>query len=127
MKDLTQGREIKILLLFTLPLLLGNVCQQLYSTVDSIIVGNFAGEAALTSVGISFPVIFLITALVMGITMGSTILIAQYYGAKNMDAVRLAISTTLKFMLVGGLVVTVLSVTHQPAYIAADSCARRNI
>ena len=114
MKDLTQGREIKILLLFTLPLLLGNVCQQLYSTVDSIIVGNFAGEAALTSVGISFPVIFLITALVMGITMGSTILIAQYYGAKNMDAVRLAISTTLKFMLVGGLVVTVLSVTLSP-------------
>ena len=88
MKDLTTGNEAKVILLFSLPMLLGNIFQQLYNTVDSMIVGRHLGKESLAAVGASFPVIFFLTALTMGISMGSTIQIAQYYGAKDMDRVK---------------------------------------
>ncbi len=107
MKDLTTGNEAKVILLFSLPMLLGNIFQQLYNTVDSMIVGRHLGKESLAAVGASFPVIFFLTALTMGISMGSTIQIAQYYGAKDMDRVKKAIDTTFIFLFFAGLAVTV--------------------
>lgn len=93
MKDLTKGKEYKLILMFALPMLFGNVFQQLYNIIDSIIVGNYLGKEALAAVGASFPVIFLLMSLVIGISIGSTILISQYYGAKQFDNIRKAVDT----------------------------------
>jgi len=91
MKDLTTGKEGKLIWRFAIPMLLGNVFQQLYNIVDSIIVGNFLGEEALGAVGASFPLIFLLISLVIGIATGSTIIISQYFGAKKYNKVKITI------------------------------------
>lgn len=115
MKDLTKGHEAKVILLFALPMLLGNVFQQLYNVVDSIVVGKFIGKQALSAVGQSFPVIFVSVALVMGFGMASNIMIAQYFGAKKMDKVRAVIDTTISVMIAFSLLVTVLGLIFTPA------------
>ncbi len=94
MQDLTKGSEGPLILRFALPMLVGNLFQQFYNMVDSWVVGNFVGKEALAAVGASFPVIFLMIALMTGLTMGANILIAQAYGAKQMGKVRSAIETT---------------------------------
>ncbi len=93
MKDLTIGNERKNIIQFAVPMLIGNIFQQLYNVVDSIIVGQFLGEEALSAVGASFPVMFAIISLVVGIAIGSTIIIAQYFGAKDIPKIRQAIDT----------------------------------
>jgi putative MATE family efflux protein len=108
MKDLTVGNELKVIFFFSLPMLIGNVFQQLYNTVDSIVVGNFLGKEALAAVGASFPVLFLLVSLIMGITMGSTIIIAQFYGAKDMEGVKKAINTTYVYSFWSGLAISII-------------------
>jgi putative MATE family efflux protein len=108
MKDLTEGNETKLLILFALPMLVGNVFQQLYNMVDSWVVGRYVGTAALAAVGASFPILFLMIAMVMGLAMGSNVLIAQYYGAKDMPRVRAAIDTTYIVLFWTSIVLTVL-------------------
>jgi len=93
MKDLTSGDETSLIVRFALPMLIGNLFQQLYNMVDSWVVGNFVGKEALAAVGAAFPVIFLMLALVMGLSMGTNVLISQYYGAKDMERVRASIET----------------------------------
>ncbi|OHD54321.1 MAG: MATE family efflux transporter [Spirochaetes bacterium GWF1_51_8] len=93
MRDLTTGSEFKVILAFAIPMLIGNVFQQLYNTVDSIIVGNFIGKEALAAVGASSPVIFLLVALAMGVGMGASIMISQYFGAKQMENLKATIET----------------------------------
>ena len=93
MKDLTRGSEAKLIVFFALPMLIGNVFQQFYNMVDSWVVGRYVGTEALAAVGVAFPIIFLMVALVMGLAMGSNVLIAQYYGAKDLRRVRAAIDT----------------------------------
>jgi putative MATE family efflux protein len=87
MKSMTEGNEAKAIIRFSVPLLLGNVFQQLYSTVDGIVVGRAIGPEALAGVGASFPILFLIIALLMGLGMGATVLISQFYGAKDYESV----------------------------------------
>ncbi len=108
MKDLTNGHPTRLIIFFALPMLVGNVFQQFYNMVDSWVVGQFVGTTALAAVGASFPIIFLMIALVMGLTMGSNVLIAQYYGAKDMERVRSAIDTTYLVLFWGSLILTVL-------------------
>jgi Na+-driven multidrug efflux pump len=103
-KDLTEGKEGKLILNFALPMLLGNVFQQLYNVVDSIIVGKVLGSEALAAVGASFPLIFTLISLVVGIAMGATIIVAQYYGAKNMDLVKKTVDTLNIFMFFASIV-----------------------
>ncbi len=79
-------------------MLLGNVFQQLYNVVDSIIVGKFVGKVALAAVGTSSPVIFLLISFFIGITMGFTIVVSQYFGAKDFDNVKKAINTLYIFI-----------------------------
>ena len=80
-KDMTVGNPAKTILFFTLPMLLGNVFQQFYNMVDAIIVGNFVGENALAAVGSSFPAVFMLIAVAMGLTNGCSVVISQYFGA----------------------------------------------
>ncbi len=108
MKDMTKGNEAKLLILFALPMLLGNIFQQLYFLTDTIIVGNLLGENALSAVGISFPIMFMLIALMMGVGMGSSILVSQLFGAKEKEKVTLAIETTFITSIIMSIVITVM-------------------
>ncbi|MBQ3100465.1 MAG: MATE family efflux transporter [Clostridia bacterium] len=83
--DMTEGTPWKKILIFTLPMLIGNIAQQLYSTVDSIVVGKYIGDNALASVGSTMPILNMLLVLFIGISAGASIMISQYFGAKNRD------------------------------------------
>jgi putative MATE family efflux protein len=130
MLDMTKGSISKLLLMFTIPMFIGSVFQQLYNVVDRMIVGQFIGEKALAAVGASFSVIFLLIALAMGATMGVSVLVSQYYGARNYKKVRLCVETSYLFMTVISLALMligflgndfILRLLDTPAEILADA------
>jgi putative MATE family efflux protein len=106
MRNLTEGRESRVIFTFALPMLIGNVLQQVYNLTDAWVVGQFVGKTALAAVGSSFSIVFLLVALVMGVTMGSGIMISQYYGAGDLERVRRTISTAFWYVLVASVVLT---------------------
>jgi len=108
MKDLTSGNESRLILLFAMPMLLGNLFQQLYNIVDSIVVGNYLGETALAAVGASFPIIWVLIALVVGVSMGGTVIISQYFGAKDFANVKKAVDTLFIFIFSAGIILTII-------------------
>ncbi len=110
MQDLTEGKPGSLILRFATPMLIGNIFQQIYNVTDSIIVGKFIGKEALAAVGASFPLIFLLISLIIGISTGSTIIIAQYFGAKNTEKVVRTIDTLYIFLFFASLLVTVLGI-----------------
>ena len=110
MKDLTQGREIKTILLFSLPILVGNLFQQLYNISDTIIVGNFLGKECLAAVGFSFQIHFLLISLSTGISIGTSILISRYFGEKDMESVKKVMDTGFVFCLLLGFIIALLGV-----------------
>lgn len=91
--------------MFALPMLLGNVFQQLYIFVDSIVVGNYLGKGALTAVGASFPVFFGLISLGIGLATGSGVVISQYFGAKQYKNVQKAIDTMYIILLASSLII----------------------
>ncbi len=107
MKDMTRGGIVKNIIFFSIPMLLGNVFQQLYNIIDSIVVGRFIGKGALGAVGASFPVMFLIIALIIGATMGSMVLVAQFFGAKDHVNLIKIVDTTYIFLLAMSIVAAV--------------------
>jgi putative MATE family efflux protein len=107
MQDLTTGKEGKLIFQFAAPMLLGNIFQQLFSVVDSIVVGNFIGKQALAAVGASFPVIFMMVSLIIGIVMGTTVVISQYFGARDFVKVKRAIDTMYIYSAVTGVIATI--------------------
>ncbi|WP_321296149.1 MATE family efflux transporter [Marinifilum fragile] len=112
MKDFTSGNVTKLIFNFTLPMLLGNVFQQLYNVVDSIIVGKVLGKEALASVGASFPIIFTLIALLIGIGSGFSIVISQFYGAKDINSVKKSIDTMYIFLFVAGLFASIFGIYY---------------
>lgn len=110
MKDLTVGKESKCIFNFALPMLIGSLFQQLYNTADSIIVGRFVGKSAMAAVSGANPIMFLLTSFLMGITLGFSILISQYYGSKNMEKVKSAIDTTYVFIFIASFFITFIGV-----------------
>ena len=110
MTDMTKGNAYKLIIYFSIPLLIGNVFQQLYNMVDSIVVGNYIGPAALAAVGLGFPIIFLMSSFFMGVGIGTTTMISQYYGAKEQDKVRLTIGTIYSSMLIAIIPFTLLCI-----------------
>lgn len=115
MKDLTEGNEGKLITQFAIPLILGHLFMQLYNIVDGIIVGKFVGDQALAAVGASFPIIFLLISLVVGISNGATIIISQYYGAKDFDKVLRTIDTVNIFLFFAAIVVGFLGMYFSEA------------
>jgi len=110
MKDLTEGNEARLIFNFTIPMLLGNLFQQSYHIINTIIVGNFLGKEALAAVGASFPIIFTLISLIIGVATGGTIVIAQYFGAKDYKSVKLACDTIFIFFIVASIILTVIGV-----------------
>ncbi len=110
MKDLTKGNEGKLILKFALPMLLGNVFQQLYNVVDSSIVGHFIGKEALSAVGASFPILFALISLVIGFATGSTILISQFFGSKKLDKVKETIDTLYIVIFITSIIFSVIGI-----------------
>lgn len=109
-RDLTQGKPITGIVLFAIPLLIGNLAQQLYNTVDAIIVGRYVGDAALGAVGLAGPIINLMIVLFMGISTGATIVVSQYFGAKDRERLSRAVGTTVVLTLLSGVLMTVIGV-----------------
>ena len=83
---MTVGAPWKGIILFTIPMLIGNIAQQLYNTVDSIVVGKYIGDSALAAVGSAGPIVNMLLVLFIGISAGASILVSQYFGAKNREA-----------------------------------------
>ena len=110
MKDLTTGHEGRIILKFALPMLAGNVFQQLYNVVDSIVIGHFVGKEALAAVGAAFPLIFVLVAFVIGIGMGFSIVLSQFFGAKKTGQVIQTIDTMWVFLFWAGLFITIAGI-----------------
>lgn len=108
MRDLTIGNSARLIFFFAVPMLIGNVFQQFYNIADSIIVGKFIGKEALAAVGASFPLIFMMISFVVGVAMGSTVIIAQYYGAKNMRMVKRTMDTLYIFLFFASILVTIM-------------------
>ena len=111
---MTEGVVWKKIVGFAMPLLLGNLFQQLYNTVDSIVVGNFCGEAALAAVASSGSLCHLIIGFFQGVFVGASVIIAHSYGAKDHEKVDRVMHTTVWLSLVMGLAMTVLGVIFTP-------------
>ena len=112
--NLTEGPIGKQILLFTVPLLLGNVFQQFYNAADTVIVGKFVGKEALAAVGSSGALINLLVSLLMGVAVGAGVVVSRYYGAKQYEEMRATIHTTIAFGLISGVVLTVVGVAITP-------------
>lgn len=112
--DMTTGSIWKRMVSFAVPVFLGNLCQQLYNTVDSVIVGKFVGKQALAAVASSGNLIFMMTGFFMGLFIGAGIVIAQYFGARNYEKVRSAVHTDIAFALCCGVLLTLLGVFFTP-------------
>ena len=98
--DMTKGEPWKDILLFTVPMLIGNIAQQLYSTVDSVVVGKYIGDNALAAVGSSLPVLNMLLVLFIGISTGATIMASQYFGLKSRDDLSYTIGNSITVALV---------------------------
>lgn len=108
--DMTTGSPYQLIMRFAMPLLLGNILQQLYNMVDSMVVGQYVGKQALAAVGTSFPIIFLINSLFMGIGTGATIIVSQYFGARDLASVRRSVDTIYIALMAVSIPVTILGV-----------------
>ncbi|MDW5298857.1 MAG: MATE family efflux transporter [Sedimentibacter sp.] len=108
MNLMTEGSPFKIILAFAFPMLVGNVFQQLYNMVDSIVVGNYVGKTALAAVGTGFPIIFMMAAMFIGLGIGATVLISQYVGAGDMNNVRKTSQTIYTAMILSSIPVSII-------------------
>ena len=116
--DMTVGSPWKSIAIFTLPMLVGNIAQQLYSTVDSIVVGQEIGDNALAAVGSSAPVLNMLLALFIGISAGTNIMVSQYFGAKNREGLSYSIGNSITVTAVACLLlIAVASPLIRPALV----------
>ncbi|MBQ7815972.1 MAG: MATE family efflux transporter, partial [Oscillospiraceae bacterium] len=106
---MTEGSPLNKIILFAFPMLIGNIAQQLYSTVDSIVVGKYVGDNALAAVGSSAPVYNLLLVLFIGVSTGSSIMVSQYFGAKDKESLAKSIGNSLSLTAVVSLVIMALS------------------
>jgi putative MATE family efflux protein len=113
-QNLTEGSIWKKILLFALPVLLGNIFQQFYNAFDSWCVGNYLGDDALAAVSSSGSLIFMMVGFFNGVAMGAGVIISRYYGARDYEPMKKAIHTAIAFGLAAGTVLTVLGVSFTP-------------
>lgn len=113
MRDFTTGNIWRHILAFSWPMFAGNLLQALYNTVDSFWVGRFIGPEALGAVSISFPIIFGLVALIMGLTMATTTMVSQFRGARDEEQVRRTVSNSLILITVLGLISSALGIAFR--------------
>ncbi len=107
--DMTKGNPVKLILLFSIPLLIGNVFQQFYSMVDTIIVGRFVGVDALAAVGATGSMVFLVNGFATGLTSGFAVLVSQKFGAKDENGLRKAVASAVTLTVISVIIVTLVS------------------
>ncbi len=129
--DMTVGAPWKSIITFTLPMLIGNIAQQLYSTVDSIVVGRYVGDNALAAVGSAVPILNMLLVLFIGISAGASIMGAQYFGARNRESLSYTVGNCITVTVIACLLLIavatpfirpVLKILNTPASILND-CA----
>lgn len=113
--DMTTGGIAGHLICFALPLLLGNIFQQLYNTVDTWVVGNFASNEAFSAVGSVGPIINVLIGLFMGLSTGASAVISQFYGAKQLQLVQDAVHTAIMLTLLLSILFTIVGIAFTPA------------
>ena len=106
--DMTVGRPWEKILLFTIPMLIGNIAQQLYNTVDSVVVGKYVGDNALAAVGSAGPILNLLIVLFVGISMGASIMVAQYFGARDRKGLSHTIGNCIILTIIASVFVMVV-------------------
>ena len=114
MQDFTTGSILRKLLIFSIPMIIGALFQQLYGIVDAVVVGRFLGGGALAAVGISMSTFFFITSMLFGFTTGASVIVSQFFGAKQNDDLKNAVSTSIVFLTALAVVITVLGVAFAP-------------
>ncbi|MCI9302886.1 MATE family efflux transporter [Clostridium sp.] len=107
--DMTRGNPVKLILLFSIPLLIGNIFQQFYSMVDTIIVGRFVGVDALAAVGSTGSMVFLVNGFATGLTSGFAVLVSQKFGAKDEKGLRKSVSSAVTLTVISVVIVTLIS------------------
>ena len=112
--DMTEGNIARHIITFAIPLLIGNIFQQLYNTVDTWVVGNFVNNQAYSAVGTVGPIVNMLIGFFMGLSSGAGVVISQYYGAQQPDKVRQTVHTALLMTLILGAVFTVVGITMIP-------------
>ncbi len=112
--DMTEGKIAPLLINFAVPLLLGNILQQLYNTVDTWVVGNYVSDSAFSAVGNVGPIINLLIGFFMGLSTGAGVVISQYYGAKQEDKVQDTVHTAITVTLILGGLFTVIGILMVP-------------
>ncbi|HBF0747495.1 TPA: MATE family efflux transporter [Clostridioides difficile] len=110
MKDLTTGHEGKSIFFFAMPMLIGSLFQQLYNTADSIIVGRFIGKEAMAAVSGANPIMFLLVAALMDVSLGFSILVSQFYGSGDLKKVKATIDTTYILLFIGSILISILGI-----------------
>lgn len=107
--DMTVGEPWKQIVRFTVPMLIGNIAQQLYNTVDSIVVGQYVGDNALAAVGSASPILNLLLVLFIGISMGGSIMVAQYFGAKQREELSYTVGNCILLTAIATGIIMLLS------------------
>ena len=120
--DMTTGNPVKLILLFSIPLLIGNIFQQLYNMVDSIIVGNFVGANALGAIGTTNSLNFFFFSLVAGLSVGIGIIVAQYFGFGDEEKVKDAIGNSIWIITICSVIMAIIGfVTARPILVLLDT------
>ncbi len=120
--DMTQGRPWEKIILFTIPMLIGNIAQQLYNTVDSIVVGKYVGDNALAAVGSASPIFNLLLVLFVGISMGAGIMVSQYYGSRDRENLSKTIGSTITLTAIASVLLMILgSLAIRPVLVLLDT------
>ena len=106
--DMTSGNPVKQVLKFTIPMLIGNFAQQLYNTADSVIVGRFVGDNALAAVGSAMPLLNLMLVLFIGISVGASVMVSQYFGARKREELSRSIGSCISLTAIASLIIMVI-------------------
>lgn len=111
---LTNGSIPRGIIIFAMPILIGQIFQQLYNTADAMIVGQYLNDQAYAAVSSSGSLVFLLIGFFAGIAIGAGVVISRYYGAQDKSKLQIAIHTTVAFGILAGLLMTLIGMTLTP-------------
>lgn len=106
--DMTVGKPWEKILIFTIPMLIGNIAQQLYNTVDSIVIGKYVGDNALAAVGSASPIVNLLLVLFVGISVGAGVMVSQYFGARQREELSVTIGNCITLTAIASIIIMIL-------------------
>jgi Na+-driven multidrug efflux pump len=113
-KDMTTGNIWKQLIVFMIPLLVGNIFQQFYNTIDSVVVGNYVGKDALAAVTSTSPISIMLVGFFMGMSTGAGVVVSQYFGAKDTKSLRRSVHTAIMLTIILGILFMIIGYLITP-------------